>query len=182
MGTENQNKGTKIRVVEYKDRITVTNYNDQRLPNNTILWSDEAEGVRNYFQKKQDMELGRWRDPKNPDMVCYPIANKMLVDLHVLNERTGESFYYARDSVIDQTFYEAFETAVRYYASHPIKRSWEGAKEGEYWLVTWSHSSEPEPCIVVSIYGDLFFKSITECRELSSRYIEHAQKLIVEED
>ena len=182
MGTENQNKGTKIRVVEYKDRITVTSYNDQRLPNNTILWSDEAEGVRNYFQKKQDMELGRWRDPVDPDMVCYPISNRVLVDLHVLDERTGESSYYARDSVIDQTAYKAFETAVRYYASHPIKHSWEEAKVGEYWLVTWSHSSEPEPCIVVSIYGDLFFKSITQCRELSSRYIEHAQKLIVEED
>ena len=182
METENHNKGTKIRVVEYKDRITVTSYNDQRLPNNTILWSDEAEGVRNYFQQKRDRELGRWRDPKNPDMVCYPIANKMLVDLRVLDERTGESYFYARNSVLDQISCKSFETAVRYYASHPIKHSWEDAKVGEYWLVTWSHSSEPEPCIVVSIYGDLFFKSITECRELSSRYIEHAQKLIVEED
>ena len=182
METENQNKGTKIRVVEYKDRITVTSYNDQRLPNNTILWSDEAEGVRNYFQQKRDRELGRWRDPKNPDMVCYPIANRRLVDLHVLNERTGESSYYARDSVIDQTFYEAFETAVRYYASHPIIHPWEGAKEGEYWLVTWSHLPAPEPCVVVSANGDLFFNSITDFRELSSIYIEHAQKLIVEEN
>ena len=182
METENQNKGTKIRVVEYKDRITVTSYNDQRLPNNTILWSDEAEGVRNYFQQKRDRELGRWRDPKNPDMVCYPIANRRLVDLHVLNERTGESSYYARDSVIDQTFYEAFETAVRYYASHPIIHPWEGAKEGEYWLVAWSHLPEPEPCIVVSVQGDLFFKGIADCWGISSIYIKHAQKLVVEED
>ena len=94
METENHNKGTKIRVVEYKDRITVTSYNDQRLPNNTILWSDEAEGVRNYFQKKQDMELGRWRDPENPDMVCYTIDSSTLVDVRVLNERTGVSYLY----------------------------------------------------------------------------------------
>ena len=138
--------------------------------------------VHNFFQIKRDRELGRWRDPKNPDMVCYPIANRRLVDLHVLDERTGESYFYVRDSVIDQTSYEAFETAVRYYASHPIKHSWEGAKEGEYWLVTWSHLPAPEPCVVVSVHGDLFFKGITDCRGLSSIYIEHAQKLIAEED
>ena len=181
METENQNKGTKIRVVEFKDRITVTSYNDQRLPNNTILWSDEVEGVRNYFQQKRDRELGRWRDPKNPDMVCYPIANRTLVDVRVLDERTGESYFYVRDSVIDQTSYEAFETAVRYYASHPIVHPWEGAKEGEYWLVTWSYSSEPEPCIVVCVENKLFFKGVTQCRVIPSRYIEHAQKLIVED-
>ena len=182
METENQNKGQKIQVVEFKDRITVTSYDDQRLPNNTILWSDEAEGVRNYFQKKRDRELGRWRDPKNPDMVCYPIADRTLVDVRVLDERTGESYFYARDSVLDQRFYESFETAVRYYASHPVMRPWEGAKEGEYWLVTWSYLPAPEPCVVVSVQGDLFFKGITQCRERSSQYIEHAQKLIAEED
>ena len=182
MGTENQNNGTKVQVKEFKDHIRVTRYADQRLPVNTMLLSDEAEGVRNYFQQKRDRELGRWRDPVDPDMVCYPIDDRTLVDVRVLDERTGESYFYARDSVIDQTFYEAFETAVRYYASHPIKRSWEGAKEGEYWLVTWSHSSEPEPCIVVSVHGDLFFKGITDCRGLSSIYIEHAQKLVVEEN
>ena len=182
METENHNKGTKIRVVEYKDRITVTSYNDQRLQNNTILWSDEAEGVRNYFQKKQDMELGRWRDPENPDMVCYTIDSSTLVDVRVLNERTGVSYFYARDSVLDQKFRPSFETAVGYYASHPITHPWEDAKEGEYWLVTWSHIHTPDPCVVVCVENELFFKGITQCRVLQSRYIEHAQRLITEED
>ena len=182
METENQNNGTKIRVVEFKDHFKVTRYEDQEIRNGTSLLNEVVEGVRNSFQEKRDRELGRWRDPKNPDMVCYPISNRRLVDLHVLNERTGESSYYARDSVIDQTFYEAFETAVRYYASHPIMRPWEEAKEGEYWLVTWSHLPEPEPCVVVSAQGELFFKGVTQYRGLSSIYIEHAQKLIAEEN
>ena len=182
MGTENQNKGTKIRVVEYKDRITVTSYNDQRLPNNTILWSDEAEGVRNYFQKKQDMELGRWRDPENPDMVCYPIANVALVDVRVLDERTGESYFYERNSVLDQISCKTFETAVRYYASHPVMHPWEDAKEGEYWLVTWTHIRTPDPCVVISVDNDLFFQGRRQARDTSSEYIRHAQKLVVEED
>ena len=182
METENQNNGTKIRVVEYKDRITVTSYNDQRLPNNTILWSDEAEGVRNYFQKKRDREIGRWRDPENPDMVCYPITDWPPVDLRVFDEQTGESYFYKRESILNQRFRKTFETAVRYYASHPVMLPWEGAKEGEYWLVTWSHLPEPEPCVVVSAQGELFFKGVTQCRGLSSIYIEHAQKLIAEEN
>ena len=182
MGTENQNSGTKVQVEEFKDHIRVIRYADQKLPSNIILWQDEVEGVHDFFQMKRDRALGRWRDPVDPDMLCYPLNNRTSVDVRVHNERTGESFFYSRYTVLDQKFRPSFETAVRYYASHPIKHSWEGAKVGEYWLVTWSHSSEPEPCIVVSIYGDLFFKSITECRELSSRYIEHAQKLIVEEN
>ena len=181
MGTENQNKGTKIRVVEYKDRITVTSYNDQRLPNNTILWSDEAEGLRNFFQMKRDRALNRWRDPVDPDMLCYPLNNRTSVDVRVHNERTGELFFYSRYTVLDQKFCPSFETAVRYYASHPTMRPWEEAKEGEYWLVTWSLLPTPEPCIVVSVENKLSFKGVTQFRVLSSRYIEHAQQLITNE-
>ena len=182
METENQNKGPRIQVVEFKDRITVTRYDDQRLPSHTILLSDEAEGLRNFFQKKRDRELGRWRDPKNPDMVCYPITDRAPVDVRVLDERTGESYFYTRESILGHRFRKTFETAVRYYASHPVMHPWEWAKEGEYWLVTWTHMHTPEPCVVVSVHGDLFFKGITQCRERSSQYIEHAQKLIAEED
>ena len=181
METENHNKGTKIRVVEYKDRITVTSYNDQRLPNNTILWSDEAEGVRNYFQKKRDRALGRWRDPINPDMVCYPVDDSTLADVRVLDERTGESHVYTKDSVLGQKYRESFETAVRYYASHPIMHPWEDAKEGEYWLVTWTHIHTPDPCVVVSVDNDLYFQGRRQARDTSSEYIRHAQKLVVDE-
>ena len=181
METKNQNNETKIQVEEFEDCFKVTRYTDQEIRNGTSLLNEVVVGVRNSFQEKRDRALGRWRDPVNPDMVCYPVDDSTLVDLRVLDERTGELFFYSRDSVLNQKFRPSFETAVRYYDSHPIMRPWEEAKEGEYWLVTWSHSSEPEPCIVVSIYGDLFFKSITECRELSSRYIEHAQQLITEE-
>ena len=182
MGTENQNNGRKIRVEDFEDRFKVTRYTDQEVRNGTSLLNEVVVGVRNSFQEKRDRALGRWRDPVDPDMVCYPVDGSKTVDLRVLDERTGESFFYARYNVLDQKFRPSFETANRYFASHPTMRPWEEAKEGEYWLVTWSHLPTPEPCIVVSIYGDLFFKSITECRELSSRYIEHAQKLVVEED
>ena len=181
MGTENQNSGTKVQVEEFKDHIRVIRYADQKLPANTILWPDEVEGVYNFFQKKRDRALGRWRDPVNPDMVCYPVDDSTLADVRVLDERTGVSYFYARYNVLDQTYRESFETVVRYYASHPKMRPWEEAKEGEYWLVTWSHLPTPEPCTVVCVENKLFFKGVTQCRVLSSRYIEHAQQLITNE-
>ena len=182
MGTENQNNGTKIQVEELKDHFRVTRYADQRIPTKTILLPNEAEGVHNFFQMKRDRALGRWRDPVNQDMVCYPVDDRTIADVRVLDERTGVSYFYARSIILDQKFCTSVETAVRYYASHPIMPPWEEAKEGEYWLVTWSHLPTPEPCIVVSVQGDLFFKGVTQCRVLSSRYIEHAQRLITEED
>ena len=181
MGTENQNSGTKVQVEEFKDHIRVIRYADQKLPSNIILWQDEVEGVHDFFQMKRDRALGRWRDPVDPDMVCYPIDDRALVDVRVLDERTGVSYFHSRDSALNQKFDPSFKTAVRYYAAHPIIRPWEEAKEGEYWLVTWSHSPTPEPCIVVQVENKLFFKGVTQCRVLSSRYIEHAQQLITNE-
>ncbi len=146
----------------------------------SIYMPRELMALRAFFQEERDTELNRWRDPENPDMVCYAISDKNHV--RVLDERKGTTCYFDRNDTNLRLFGPMGSTTIRYFEAHPPKNLWEDAKVGEYWLVTWSHSSEPEPCIVVSIYGDLFFKSITECRELSSRYIEHAQKLVVEED
>ena len=181
METENQNNGRKTRVEEFEDCFKVTRYTDQGVRNGTSLLNEVVEGVRNSFQEKRDRALGRWRDPVNPDMVCYPVDDSTLADVRVLDERTGVSYFYARYSVLNQKFRPSFETAVRYYDSHPVMRPWEEAKEGEYWLVTWSHLPTPEPCTVVCVENKLFFKGVTQCRVLSSRYIEHAQKLITEE-
>ena len=126
METENQNNGRKTRVEEFEDCFKVTRYTDQGVRNGTSLLNEVVEGVRNSFQEKRDRALGRWRDPVNPDMVCYPVDDSTLVDLRVLNERTGELFFYSRDSVLNQKFRPSFETAVRYYDSHPIMRPWGG--------------------------------------------------------
>ena len=147
-----------------------------------VLHQDEVKALRAFFQEERDTELNRWRDPENPDMVCYPINNRKIADVRVLNERTGELFFYSRYNVLNQKFCPSFETATRYYTSHPIVRPWEEAKEGEYWLVTWSHSPTPEPCLVVRVENWLFFESATQCRLLSSCDVEHAQKLVVEEN
>ena len=152
-----------------------------------VLHQDEVKALRAFFQEERDTELNRRRDPENPDMVFYPVDSSTLVDImkpmiRVLDERTGESHVYTKDSVLGQKYRESFEPAVRYYASHPIMHPWEDAKEGEYWLVNWTHIHTPDPCVVISVDNDLYFQGRRQARETSSEYIRHAKKLVVEED
>ena len=36
-----------------------------------LLHQDEVKALRAFFQEERDTELNRWRDPENPDTVCY---------------------------------------------------------------------------------------------------------------
>ena len=143
---ENQNKGPKIQIVEFKDRITVTRYDDQRLPSYTILLSDEVEGLRNYFQEERDTELNRWRDPRITDTVCYDVSDKMYLDVCVLNERTGVTKFYGRNDPSLWAYGSTGRTALRYFEAHPVKKNkpWEKAAQGDIWILT-SHGGEVAP-------------------------------------
>lgn len=48
-----------------------------------------------YLQAERDKELGRWRDPENPDYVVYPAL--ALKRQNILNEKTG-TVLYTQDS------------------------------------------------------------------------------------
>ena len=60
-----------------------------------VLYQDEVKALRAFFQEERDTELNRWRDPENPDMVCYGISDKTHV--RVLDECTGMSGFYDRN-------------------------------------------------------------------------------------
>ena len=145
-----------------------------------VLYQDDVKSLRTYFQEERDTELNRWRDPENPDMVCYAISDKNHI--RVLDESTGMSGYYDRNDTNLRDFGSTGSTMIRYFEAHPPKNLWEDAKEGEYWLVTWTHIHTPDPCVVVSVDNDLYFHGRRQARDTSSEYIRHAQKLVVEED
>ena len=145
----------------------------------SIYMPRELMALRAFFQEERDTELNRWRDPENPDMVCYAISDKNHV--RVLDERKGTTCYFDRNDTNLRLFGSKGSTTIRYFEAHPLKNLWEDAKVGEYWLVTWSHLPTPEPCTVVCVENKLSFKGVTQCRVLSSRYIEHAQQLITNE-
>ena len=146
----------------------------------SIYMPRELMALRTYFQEERDTELNRWRDPENPDMVCYAISDKNHI--RVLDERKGTTCYFDRNDTNLRAFGSKGSTTIRYFEAHPPKNLWEDAKEGEYWLVTWTHIYTPDPCVVVSVDNDLYFQGRRQARDTSSEYIRHAQKLVVEED
>ena len=146
----------------------------------SIYMPRELKALRTYFQEERDTELNRWRDPENPDMVCYAISDKNHI--RVLDESTGIACYFDRNDTNLRLFGSKGSTAIRYFEAHPPKNLWEDAKEGEYWLVTWTHIHTPDPCVVVSVDNDLYFQGRRQARDTSSEYIRHAQKLVVDED
>ena len=145
-----------------------------------VLYQDDVMALRAFFQEERDTELNRWRDPENPDMVCYAISDKNRV--RVLDERKGTTCYFDRNDTNLREFGSKGSTTIRYFEAHPPKNLWEDAKVGEYWLVTWTHIHTPDPCVVVSVDNDLYFQGRRQARDTSSEYIRHAQKLVVEED
>ena len=114
-----------------------------------------SEALREYFQAERDEELGRWRDPENPDWIIYQADKEDAV--WVFNEREGGGSQYWTRGIAGfydpaYTGYSASHYAAdRYFQAHPEPKPWEAAKPGEVWLVTLSHC-EPQICQVLKTH------------------------------
>ena len=100
-----------------------------------------VQAAREFFQAERDEELGRWRDPENPDCICYPVAGDPD-DIWVVYEGSGLAYMRERN----QAFYAGnkfSEVARRYFAAHPEPKPWEGAEPGEFWILTVDEKTNP---------------------------------------
>ena len=82
---------------------------------NGIYTLETTEALRAFFQAERDIELGRWRDTENPNVVVYPCLN--LDDgygrvVWVLDEAEMVS-----GTVLDDR--HSHSSASRYFAAHP---------------------------------------------------------------
>ena len=102
---------------------------------------DTTNALRAFFQAERDDALGRWRDPENVDMVCYPVAYDTDAVL-VMYDGDRTRYYTTRSTWKDVTPYSVSETAGRYFAAHPEPKPWEGAKPGEVWALTYAGIEE----------------------------------------
>ena len=110
-------------------------------PRETYLIQSQYEAARAFFQAERDEQLGRWRDPENPDCICYPVAGDPD-DIWVVYEGSGLAYMRERN----QAFYAGnrfSEVARRYFAAHPEPKPWEEAKAGEVWILTRYGAEEP---------------------------------------
>ena len=107
-----------------------------------FLSEEEMDELRGGFQAERDEQLGRWRDPENPDMVCYPVAYDPDAVL-VMYEGDMTRYYATRSTWKDINPHYASETAERYFAAHPEPKPWEGAEPGEFWILTVDEKTNP---------------------------------------
>ena len=110
-------------------------------PRETYLLQSQYEALREYFQAERDEELGRWRDPENPDMVCYPDVGDLDV-VRVMYEGDGSRYYVTRIGWELTRPHYASETAERYFAAHPPKKPWDAAQPDEVWALTINNDRE----------------------------------------
>lgn len=96
------------------------------------LSGESAFDAEEFFQAKRDAELGRWRDPVEPDYVCYPVGDGETV--RVVGERSGISSWLNRK--VEATDTGAHGVAYRFFETHPEATLWDDAKVGEIWAVT----------------------------------------------
>ena len=107
-----------------------------------ILSEEEMDELRAHLQAERDIELGRWRDPKKPDMVCYPVAGDPDA-VWVFYEYDGLAYMRERD----QSFYAGnkfSEVARRYFQAHPEPKPRPpfAAQPDEIWALTINNDRE----------------------------------------
>ena len=123
------------------DLMCISEEFSNHAPRETYLIQSQYEAAREFFQAERDEQLGRWRDHKNLDMVCYPVAGDPDA-VWVLDE--GDGMTYIRER--NQAFYAGnrfSEVARRYFEAHPEPKPWDRAEEDEIWVLTIGGYSAP---------------------------------------
>ena len=101
---------------------------------------DTTNALRAFFQAERDEQLGRWRDPENPDWVVYPVGDDFR-HIRVLNERTLFRKAWSRSEANRYAFNdEAVGATRRYFDARP--KPWVDAKPGEVWALTYAGIEE----------------------------------------
>ena len=115
-----------------------------------ILSEEEMDELRAHLQAERDEQLGRWRDPENPDWITYPSDKEDAV--WVFNEREGGSSQYWTRGIAGfhdpaYTGYSASHYAAdRYFQAHPDPNPWRAAQPDEIWVLTDGDRSEVFRC------------------------------------
>jgi len=105
--------------------------------------TDLDTAMAEYYQHRRDVELGRWRDPENPNMVAYPAGE--IRDKHdryhragvtVFDEKLGGMHLIHEGQTEVPGAHYAFRTAQRYFEGNPKPAPWHNAQDGELWVLT----------------------------------------------
>ena len=80
--------------------------------------TDTTEALRAFFQAERDEQLGRWRDPENPNIVVYPIPA-----MNDQGDGYGRAVWVLDEAeMVSRTVLDdrhSHSSASRYFAAHP---------------------------------------------------------------
>ena len=110
-----------------------------------FLSEEEMDELRAHLQAERDEQLGRWRDPENPNMVCYPVAGD-LDAVWVMYEGDGSRYHATRTGPRNLLPHYVSEAAGRYFQAHPEPKPWRAAQPDEIWVLTDGVRSEVFRC------------------------------------
>ena len=122
------------------------------------LTTADFKTLRAFFQAERDEELGRWRDPENPDYVVYPLADGTLMVM-LFNEQSQYRGFWSRKGTRECVLKGgSADVARRYFAAHPEPKPWDAAKPDcdEIWVLT-IHGCE-QPVYVTEFRGEPVFQ------------------------
>ena len=97
------------------------------------IGAEDAAKLYGHLQLQLDTRLGRWRDPENPNMVCYKArrGGVFIVDERSVDECSGDGSLWFQNQVSsfgykNKRFHEKHDTAYRYFQAHPeeIDEEW----------------------------------------------------------
>lgn len=100
---------------------------------NGYLAASAVFDAEEFFQAKRDAELGRWRDPLNPDYVVSRWGDAPE-EIRVFHEPTARYEDFTRDKAVLSDWIPS-SVAFRYFAEHP-KKPWHDAEPGDVWVLT----------------------------------------------
>ena len=145
-----------IRIVAENDHLKVT-ATDNRV---RYLLQDSTVALREFFLAERDAELGRWRSKEHPDCLVYFSFDGRVI---VVNERNGVSSpVYERGQFPGTTGLFA-KIALEYFSSHPERKPWHDAKEGESWLIVVDNAPKDVTVVKNDSFGEEFISSSIRC-------------------
>lgn len=101
------------------------------------LSEDAAMDAAEFFQARRDLELGRWRDPHEPD--CFALLQENG-HVYVYDERRRKygvfEVTHRGPQEVTSGDYGLAGTAARFLLARPVLGPWVGAKCGEVWHLT----------------------------------------------
>ncbi|WP_431862985.1 hypothetical protein [Microbacterium algeriense] len=99
------------------------------------LGPEQVFDAEEYFQHREDVRLGRWRWPENPDYVVYRRGDGLLA----LNEQSGNTKFHDIRTNRSGTWTNGsiLDEAIRaYFEAHPERKPWHDAEPGDVWVLT----------------------------------------------